>query len=210
MNSELKKLIEEEKIMEALAYPFYKETPDGSIVADLHWKPSHKVGKDELECVPYINGDQVRQRLNDVLATKWQTRMEKHEDRTICILSVYIQDANDWLDRSDVGTPTATEKEKGETTDSLKRAAVNWGVGAYIKTIPNVTLPMGRENGKNVPMTHDKKTVLMGDNLSNYINTLSLPLSKLIEFWGSLSKSQQTEATQSVVALKKMFTKAKK
>ena len=91
METNLKKLIEENKIMEALAHPFYKEMSDGTLFPDIRWKPDHKISNTEIECVPYLDGDQVRQRLNNVLGSRWQDRMEKHEDRTICILSIYIE-----------------------------------------------------------------------------------------------------------------------
>lgn len=205
MVKELKKLIDEGKIMEALAYPFYKELPDGTTYPDVRWLPKGKV---EAMCVPFITGNQVRQRLNDVLGAKWQDRMEKHEDRTLCILSIYID--GEWRDRTDVGTPSREEKEKGETTDALKRAAKNWGVGAYLDGLPNVTLPYVRANGKNVPATPDKKNLLRGDNLSNYINTLSLPMGKLIEFWSSLDEKQQRDLTPEIISLKKKLIVKKK
>lgn len=41
-----------------------------------------------------------------------------------------------WVYKSDCGTESFTEKEKGEASDSFKRACVNWGIGRELYTAP--------------------------------------------------------------------------
>lgn len=41
-----------------------------------------------------------------------------------------------WICKSDCGTESNTEKEKGESSDSFKRACVNWGIGRELYTSP--------------------------------------------------------------------------
>ena len=41
-----------------------------------------------------------------------------------------------WVYKSDCGTESNTEKEKGEASDSFKRACVNWGIGRCLYTAP--------------------------------------------------------------------------
>lgn len=41
-----------------------------------------------------------------------------------------------WIWKSDCGTERNTEKEKGESSDSFKRACVNWGIGRELYTAP--------------------------------------------------------------------------
>lgn len=41
-----------------------------------------------------------------------------------------------WIYKSDCGTESNTEKEKGEASDSFKRACVNWGIGRELYTAP--------------------------------------------------------------------------
>ena len=41
-----------------------------------------------------------------------------------------------WIWKSDCGTESNTEKEKGEASDSFKRACVNWGIGKELYTAP--------------------------------------------------------------------------
>lgn len=41
-----------------------------------------------------------------------------------------------WVWKWDAGTESYTEKEKGEASDSFKRACVNWGIGRELYTSP--------------------------------------------------------------------------
>ena len=43
-----------------------------------------------------------------------------------------------WVYKSDCGTESNTEKEKGEASDSFKRACVNWGIGRELYTAPAI------------------------------------------------------------------------
>lgn len=44
----------------------------------------------------------------------------------------------DWASKEDCGTESNTEKEKGEASDSFKRACVNWGLGRELYTAPRI------------------------------------------------------------------------
>ena len=52
----------------------------------------------------------------------------------------------EWLWRSNVAGETQVEGEKGQGSDSFKRAAVLWGVGRYLYYLPTVWSPL--KNGK--------------------------------------------------------------
>ena len=43
---------------------------------------------------------------------------------------------NEWVWKWDAGAESSTEKEKGEASDSFKRACVNWGIGRELYTAP--------------------------------------------------------------------------
>ena len=43
---------------------------------------------------------------------------------------------NEWVWKWDAGAESYTEKEKGEASDSFKRACVNWGIGRELYTAP--------------------------------------------------------------------------
>lgn len=57
-------------------------------------------------------------------------------------------DLDTWVYKSDCGTESNTEKEKGESSDSFKRACVNWGIGRELYTAPFIYIPLTDTNGK--------------------------------------------------------------
>lgn len=48
---------------------------------------------------------------------------------------------DEWVWKSDCGTESNTEKEKGEASDSFKRACFNWGIGRELYTAPFIWIP---------------------------------------------------------------------
>jgi len=44
--------------------------------------------------------------------------------------------------KQDVGTESYTEKEKGQASDSFKRACVNWGIGRELYSAPFIWIPV--------------------------------------------------------------------
>lgn len=58
----------------------------------------------------------------------------------------------DWVWKSDCGTESNTEAQKGEASDSFKRACFNWGIGRELYTAPFTWIPADKCNiteGKN-------------------------------------------------------------
>ena len=59
------------------------------------------------------------------------------------------QGVNPWVWKWDAGSESYTEKEKGEASDSFKRACFNWGIGRELYTAPLIfirakTEPQGK------------------------------------------------------------------
>lgn len=46
--------------------------------------------------------------------------------------------------KQDVGTVSYSEKEKGQASDSFKRACFNWGIGRELYTAPFIWIPAGK------------------------------------------------------------------
>lgn len=46
------------------------------------------------------------------------------------------RDFSEWVFKQDVGTESNSEKEKGQASDSFKRACFNWGIGRELYTAP--------------------------------------------------------------------------
>ena len=57
----------------------------------------------------------------------------------------------EWVWKSDCGTESNTEAQKGEASDSFKRACFNWGIGRELYTSPLIWIPESKckiENNK--------------------------------------------------------------
>lgn len=73
----------------------------------------------------------------------WERRHKGIDGRLYCVVSIYSEDHSRWIDKEDVGTESYTEKEKGQASDSFKRACVNWGIGRELYTAPRITISNG-------------------------------------------------------------------
>ena len=60
-------------------------------------------------------------------AMNWQRRHTR--DNANCIVEIWCSEKNQWIAKEDTGTESNTEKEKGQASDSFKRACFNWGIG---------------------------------------------------------------------------------
>lgn len=66
--------------------------------------------------------------------TGWQRKHTR--DNANCIVSIWDDEKKQWIEKEDTGTESYTEKEKGQASDSFKRACFNWGIGRELYTSP--------------------------------------------------------------------------
>lgn len=64
---------------------------------------------------------------------------------------------NQWVWKWDAGAESYTEKEKGEASDSFKRACVNWGIGRELYTAPLIFIRAKTEPVGNGYRLSDKR-----------------------------------------------------
>lgn len=67
------------------------------------------------------------------------------------------QGVNPWVWKWDAGSESYTEKEKGEASDSFKRACVNWGIGRELYTAPLIFIRAKTEPVGNGYRLSDKR-----------------------------------------------------
>ena len=82
-------------------------------------------------------------------ASNWQRNHEIIDGNLYC--NVGIKFENEWIWKQDVGTESNTEKEKGQASDSFKRACFNWGIGRELYTSPFIWIALDEKeivNGK--------------------------------------------------------------
>ena len=71
----------------------------------------------------------------------WKREHQLIGERLYCTVSVW--DGKQWIAKQDVGTESNTEKEKGQASDSFKRACFNWGIGRELYTAPFIWFNTG-------------------------------------------------------------------
>lgn len=83
-----------------------------------------------------------------------------------CIVSIWDDDKKQWISKMDVGTESYTEKEKGQASDSFKRACVSLGIGRELYTAPFIWVAAPKVNvqkkqdGRNEKFyTYDKFSI---------------------------------------------------
>jgi hypothetical protein len=81
------------------------------------------------------------QRLDDVCgALGW--KREHTRDNANCIVSIWDENKKQWVSKEDTGTESNTEKEKGQASDSFKRACFNWGIGRELYDYPLIQIKL--------------------------------------------------------------------
>lgn len=85
----------------------------------------------------------------------WKRSHQIIDGNLYCTIEVWDDDKKQWISKQDVGTESYTEKEKGQASDSFKRAGFNFGIGRELYTAPFVWIPASectikQEKGKFV------------------------------------------------------------
>jgi hypothetical protein len=70
----------------------------------------------------------------------WKREHREINGNLYCKISVWDKENKQWVDREDVGVESNTEKEKGQASDSFKRAGVNFGIGRELYTGPRISI----------------------------------------------------------------------
>ena len=76
----------------------------------------------------------------------WKRSHQVIDGNLYCTVEVWDKEKKQWIGKQDVGTMSYTEKEKGQASDSFKRACFNWGIGRELYTAPFIWIPAERVN----------------------------------------------------------------
>jgi hypothetical protein len=108
----------------------------------IHWRCGARTkSRDKGIPLAYIDARDVMRRLDDVCGAYWQNRYNLAADGLL-ICEIGLQIDGEWIWRANGAGDTQVEAEKGKASDAFKRAAVQWGVGRYLYSLPNVWLPI--------------------------------------------------------------------
>lgn len=133
----------------------------------------------------------------------WQRRHTR--DNANCIVEIWDDAKKQWIAKEDTGTESYTEKEKGQASDSFKRACFNWGIGRELYTAPFIWVNgydcnMKNNNGKWT--TYDRFTVDSITIKSKRITGLSIrntKTDKIVFTWGEAPNKTSAKVNKPVV-----------
>ena len=122
-------------------------------------------------------------------AENWQR--EHYECKGNLFCRVGIKCNNDWIWKSDCGTESYTEKQKGEASDSFKRACFNWGIGRELYTAPFIFVSFEKGDAvkkvkNNKPTTSDKfkvEKIVIDNGQITAISIINTTLKKRAFVW---------------------------
>lgn len=123
----------EKNVYEQLIAPFPSK--------DIEWRVGN-VNKAKMEglALPYVTNRAIMERLDKVFGPlRWQNQFIPWRDNSqLCGISAQDEDSGEWITKWDGADNTNFESTKGGLSDSMKRAAVQWGIGRYLYTLESV------------------------------------------------------------------------
>lgn len=110
---------------------------------ELEWKPitiSKKTNKGLAAA--YVTNRAIMDRLDDVCGPeKWRNEYREGPDGgVLCGISIRVGD--EWITKWDGAENTDIEPVKGGLSSSMRRAAVQWGIGRYLYELPQQWVPV--------------------------------------------------------------------
>lgn len=90
----------------------------------------------------------------------WQRKHTVINGQLFCSVLIWDADKNQWIEKQDVGTESATEAEKGRASDSFKRACFNVGIGRELYNAPFIYIKLDanevKKNRSGKPTTYTR------------------------------------------------------
>jgi hypothetical protein len=71
----------------------------------------------------------------------WKREHTFLNDINYCTVSIKNPESGEWVSKQDCGTESKTEAEKGQSSDSFKRACFMWGIGRELYDMPTIEVP---------------------------------------------------------------------
>ena len=155
----------------------------------------------------------------------WQRTHEVINDNLFCTIEIWNDRINQWIKKQDVGTESYTEKEKGEASDSFKRAGFNVGIGRELYTSPFIWIqPRADMKPYQVKDINDKeanefylykpnaymtkttfKVTEIGYDEENKINKLTIEDHKGNKRFGLITKEEEEEILKAMSYLNNLL-----
>ncbi len=152
-----------EKISKELSKPFNPE--------EIEWRVG-ATNKDKTMglALPYITNRAIQNRLDEVFGCiGWKNEFKEWKGNSqLCGISIWDDDKEQWITKWDGAEDTYMESVKGGLSDSMKRAAYQWGIGRYLYKFESVWVPL--RDGKYIDVPPSVPEWSLPENYSNREN----------------------------------------
>lgn len=129
------------EIQEKLQNPFKPE--------EIEWRVGSTNGdKTKGLALPYITNRAIQNRLDEVFGCfGWKNEYKEWKgDAQLCGISIFHN--GEWITKWDGADNSNMDGTKGGLSDSMKRAAYQWGIGRYLYEMPTIWVAI-RQAGKS-------------------------------------------------------------
>ena len=124
--------------------------------SDIEWRLQYANEENNTGiAVPYVTNRAIQNRLDKTVGIgNWKNEFSPwHGDGKkqgqLCGISIYDSDRKEWITKYDGAEDSEIEPVKGGLSDSMKRAAVQWGVGRYLYSMDTVYVDV-EKSGKSM------------------------------------------------------------
>ena len=133
-------------------------------------------------------------------AMNWQRGHSVIDGNLYCTISIWDEVKEQWISKSDVGTESNTEKEKGQASDSFKRAGFNWGIGRELYSAPFVYIQLDKSeyierNGKLTSNAKFKVKDVSYDENRNIVRLIVVDSKGKVRYTFGENTQPQTQET---------------
>lgn len=136
---------------------------------DIEWRIGRSGEKNNnlwATALAYVSNRAIQNRLDEVFGCMfWKNEFKEwHESSQICGISVYNDTLKSWITKWDGADNTNFEGTKGGLSDSMKRAAVQWGIGRYLYNLDEMFVEVSETKVKDwnyaqIKVKDDKKSI---------------------------------------------------
>jgi len=91
----------------------------------------------------YQDARRVQNYLDDTYgALNWQREYYEANSMLFCRIGIKNNETGEWIWKSDTGSSGGVEEEKSLASDAFKRAAVSWGIGRELYSVPSIKVEL--------------------------------------------------------------------
>jgi hypothetical protein len=119
-------------------------------IENLKWREARNAGN-KIVFLAYIDSRDCQHMLDKCVGPEnWKERYYKLDDVLFCELSIRcaLSDGTyEWVGKSDCGSESNVEKDKGNASDAFKRAGVKWGINRKAYSLKEAWADKGSKKG---------------------------------------------------------------